>query len=263
VVLFMGGSGLVNASASALPGENLYPVKLTWENVRIFLAFNEGSRETLKRTFEDERLREVAKLLEKGRQETIHFFGIYRKVNDITYVSGIRIVISDTTELPPEPLQNGASVEVTGQTDANGFVEAKSIKLLPGESRVPLGLPVKIAPGRTDNSENDMHNDGDYNGRGAYDSYDNNDYYYDDANDDDYYDGDDDYYYYDDGGYYGYYDGGGYDDDGYDDYYYYDDGGYYGYYDGGGYDDGGYDDYGYYDGVYDNGGYDDGGWGGW
>ena len=41
------GTGLVSASSSALPGENLYPVKLTWENVRLFFTFNEEYRETL------------------------------------------------------------------------------------------------------------------------------------------------------------------------------------------------------------------------
>jgi hypothetical protein len=131
----------VGASSSALPGENLYPVKLTWENVRLFFTFNEEYRETLEHAFENERLHEVNELFVERRDATIRFSGVYTTVNGVAYVSGIHIVILNTSTLPAEPLINGVAVAVTGHTNAQKFVDVESIKLLPTGSIVPTGEP--------------------------------------------------------------------------------------------------------------------------
>jgi uncharacterized membrane protein YgcG len=138
------GTGLVSASSTALPGENLYPVKLTWENVRLLFTFDEEYRETLEHTFESERLHEVNELIVEGRHETIQFAGVYMEVNGITYVSGIHVVVLDTSTLPLEPLSNGMAVAVTGHTNAEGFVDVESIELLPSGTVVPVGEPVEV-----------------------------------------------------------------------------------------------------------------------
>jgi hypothetical protein len=138
------GTGLVSASSSALPGENLYPVKLTWENVRLFLTFNEEHREILEDTFENERLHEVNELFVEGRDETIQFAGVYMNANGVVYVSGIHIAILSTSTLPAEPLLNGAAVVITGHTNAQGFVDVESIELLPAGTAVPTGEPVEV-----------------------------------------------------------------------------------------------------------------------
>jgi uncharacterized membrane protein YgcG len=153
------GTGLVSASSSALPGENLYPVKLTWENVRLFFTFNEEYRETLEHTFENERLHEVNELLVEGRHETIRFAGVYMEVNGITYVSGVHVVVLDTSMLPTTPLVNGVAVAVTGHTNADGFVDVESIELLPAGSIVPVGPPVELES-NSDQNENEDKNDG-------------------------------------------------------------------------------------------------------
>jgi hypothetical protein len=145
------GTGLVGASSSALPGENLYPVKLTWENLRLLFTFNEEYRETLEQTFESERLHEVNELLVEGRHETIQFAGVYMEVNGITYISGIHVVVLDTSTLPAEPLLNGVAVVVTGRTNAEGFVDVESIKLLPKGTVVPPGQPVEVEEGHDEN----------------------------------------------------------------------------------------------------------------
>ena len=138
------GTGLVGASSTALPGENLYPVKLTWENVRLFFTFDHATREMLEHTFGNERLHEVSELLNEGRHETIQFSGIYMKVTDLHYVSGIQVAILDTTSLPVDELVNGVAVTVTGRTNAAGFVDAESIQLLPPGTVVPAGEPVEV-----------------------------------------------------------------------------------------------------------------------
>ena len=62
-IFLASGTGLVGASSSALPGENLYPVKRTWEDVRLFFALKPEHKELLESEFESERLDEVGEIL--------------------------------------------------------------------------------------------------------------------------------------------------------------------------------------------------------
>jgi len=159
-LLLSSGTGLVSASSSALPGENLYPVKLTWENVRLFFSFSHEAHEALEHAFENERLHEVNELLVEGRHETIRFAGVYMEVSGVAYVSGIHIVILDTSIVPAEPFLNGVAVEVTGHTNAEGFVDIESIALLPAGSVVPAGPPVEIKDENNNNENSSNTNTG-------------------------------------------------------------------------------------------------------
>jgi hypothetical protein len=134
------GTGLVGASSTALPGENLYPVKRTWEDVRLFFTFNPTHKELLESEFESERLGEVSELLAEGRHETIQFAGVFMQVNGVTYVSGVTVIIPSNLQVPAD----GAAVVVTGRTNAQGFVEVEAIELLPEGSMVPVGNPVEV-----------------------------------------------------------------------------------------------------------------------
>jgi hypothetical protein len=156
-LFLISGTGLVGASSSALPGENLYPVKLTWENLRLFLTFNHESRDLLETEFEDERLQEINDLFAEAKHAPIQFTGVFMELNGKTFVSGIRIVILDTTTLPADKLQNGAAVIVIGRTNAEGFVEVESIKLLPVGTIVPTGEPPEIESEQNQN-ENEIDN---------------------------------------------------------------------------------------------------------
>ena len=152
------GTGLVGASSSALPGEKLYPVKLTWENVRLMFAFSHEAQEALEHAFENERLHEVSELLTEGRHETIKFDGVYTIVNGVAYVSGIQVVFLDTSVLPTEPLTDGMAVTVTGHTNAQGFVEIESIVPLPVGTVVPTALPSQLETDSDTSDENENVN---------------------------------------------------------------------------------------------------------
>lgn len=179
-IFLLSGNGLVRASTTALPGENLYPVKRTWEDMRLLFVFNQKSREHLEIEFENERLHEVNELLTEGRDETIQFAGIWLDVNGVYYASGIRVVVLDTTKLPQSALQNGAAVIVTGHTNAAGFVEAEEIVLLPAGTTVPEGQPVEVEsedsvspePASGGHDENDNSNSNEDNGNGNENSND-------------------------------------------------------------------------------------------
>lgn len=139
-LLLLSGTGLLNASASALPGENLYPVKRTWEGVRLLLIFDKQARTLLEDQFEYERLHEVNELLTEGRHETIQFAGVFMQVNGVNYVSGVPVILPSNVQLPA----NGAPVIITGQTNAQGVVELISFELLPDGSVVPVGSPIEM-----------------------------------------------------------------------------------------------------------------------
>lgn len=142
--LLVSGTGLVGASSNALPGENLYPVKRTWEDMRLFFTFDTNQREYLESEFESERLHEVNELIAEGRHETIQFAGVFMDVNGKAYVSGVPVVITINTHLPAEVIQTGSSVLVTGHTNADGFVELETMALLPAGAVVPIGNPVEV-----------------------------------------------------------------------------------------------------------------------
>ena len=71
--LFMTSTGLVQAASTTLPGDNLYPVKRTWEDVHVLLTFNNQAREALEVAHENERLDELNDLFTEGRSAKVDF----------------------------------------------------------------------------------------------------------------------------------------------------------------------------------------------
>lgn len=142
--LLVSGTGLVGASSNALPGENLYPVKRTWEDMRLFFTFDTNQRDMLESEFESERLHEANELIAEGRHETIQFAGVFMEINGKAYISGIQVLITANTQLPVDVIQTGSAVVATGHTNADGFVELESMELLPAGAVVPIGNPIEM-----------------------------------------------------------------------------------------------------------------------
>lgn len=142
VIFFLSGTGLVNASTTSLPGDNLYPVKRTWEDMRLLFAFGEGERENLELEYEDERQEEISELLAEGRTEPISFSGYVTAQSDGQWkVSGISVLITAQTALPAEPVNVGSVVTVFGVTTSNGTVDAQRVNLVPPGTPIPTPKP--------------------------------------------------------------------------------------------------------------------------
>jgi hypothetical protein len=136
----MSGTGLVQASSTSLPGENLYPVKRTWEDMRLLFVFSPEQREAVESEYEVERLDEVAELLREGRVVSITFTGLVTESTaDSMVVSGVPVALTAQTAYSGDPLTVGTSVIVTGQTDSVGHVSAISVQVLPPGTMVPTG----------------------------------------------------------------------------------------------------------------------------
>ena len=67
-LLSLGGVGTVYASADALPGEVLYPVKIASEDIQLFFSDDEGDIDLLL-NFMDERIQEMEKLSGEGNPQ--------------------------------------------------------------------------------------------------------------------------------------------------------------------------------------------------
>lgn len=139
-VLVLSSTGLVSASSGALPGDQLYPVKRTWEDVRLFFVFNQEGRDVLESKYEQERLDEIDELLARRRSSPITFSGLVTSQQDGSWlVSAIPVSVTGSTRLPAAPIPSGAPVMVRGVTSGDGSVEAQSIQLLqPGVFLPPL-----------------------------------------------------------------------------------------------------------------------------
>ena len=66
-ILFGSGIGMKQASASALPGDSLYPVKRAGEEIQLAFSFTTGGDIALLYEFADSRLEEAVTLSEEGR----------------------------------------------------------------------------------------------------------------------------------------------------------------------------------------------------
>jgi uncharacterized membrane protein YgcG len=137
-LLFVSGTGLVGASSNTLPGDNLYPVKRTWEGLRLFFTFNPLEREALESEQENERLQEVQEVLAQGRFTEVDFNGVVTRQNGNEWVvANLRVLISDQTELRDQGIVVGSLVRVRGITQGNNSVLAERIRLLSSDENLP------------------------------------------------------------------------------------------------------------------------------
>jgi len=129
-VVFAGGTSLVRASSGTVPGDRLYSVKRTWENVLVFFTTDSQKRELLEFEQDNERLDELNELFEQGRSAPVDFVGVIASQSaDQWLISGINVLISPQTRLSQESIIVGAEVHVTGHAQT-GFVQADFIELI-------------------------------------------------------------------------------------------------------------------------------------
>ena len=136
--LVLTSTRLVSASSGSLPGQQLYPVKRTWESLRLWFVFSTEERDLLESDYEQERLNEIDELLGKHMEAPIAFSGLLSKQIDGHWlISGIPVLISSSTSLPGTPITDGAPVTVVGVTGADGLVQAHQIQILQPGSALP------------------------------------------------------------------------------------------------------------------------------
>jgi hypothetical protein len=137
-ILFASGTGLVRAASTTLPGDQLYPVKRTWEDVLVLFAFNNQQRDALEVEHENERLHELQELFAEKRSAEVEFAGLVTSQNGNQWmVSGIPVTISAQTIVAAQDIVVGSAIQVKGQTQSDGAVAAQQIDLLPPGAKLP------------------------------------------------------------------------------------------------------------------------------
>ena len=127
--LLLSWNGLIIASAKALPGDHLYPAKITLEKLHLELALSPQTHQEVEEAYQTRRVVEVKRLLELGREEFVQFFGVVEQQwNDHWIVEGIEVRLLPETIILGE-IQDGMTVEVEGSTLPEGWVRASEIHL--------------------------------------------------------------------------------------------------------------------------------------
>jgi hypothetical protein len=127
ITALVGGFFSISASASSLPGDPLYGLKLGWEQAQMVFTFDNDAQAELEEEFETERLYELEELLEEGREEEIEFSGIIEEIGTSAWlISGITVQIDQDTELEGN-LEVGTLVEVEALTQEDGSLLALEI----------------------------------------------------------------------------------------------------------------------------------------
>ncbi|MCI0520264.1 MAG: DUF5666 domain-containing protein [Chloroflexi bacterium] len=137
-VLLLGAFTTAAASARALPGDRLYPVKRLAENTRLALESDLAERMALEHLFDHERVDEVNALLAVRRAELVSFAGEVTAMGVGEWqVGGLRVLLSAATQVEAEILP-GYYVNVQGLLQPDGKVLAGSISSRKFEARGTL-----------------------------------------------------------------------------------------------------------------------------
>ena len=101
-------------AVDALPGDFLYSIKRTSENVQLALTFDETRRNELEHSFDQRRLEEIEQLIQQNRVAVVDFKGILE-----TKGENLWVVEGHTVFIPPDivgadSIKEGDLVEVTG-----------------------------------------------------------------------------------------------------------------------------------------------------
>ena len=140
-VATLGTAVTVNAAGRAMPGDLLYGVKLTVEDIQLALAPQPASRNALEAQFDARRVEEAQALLASRREAAITFAG------DIQVIEGERWVVSGVPVQVSTALGNGFSVgqqvRITGHSDASAdAIVAEQVERLGIPTLVPTLAPV-------------------------------------------------------------------------------------------------------------------------
>jgi len=131
LVLALLTGSTVAASARSLPGDVLYPVKLTVERVQLSMARDPEAKESLQEHFEERRTEEAQEVLTRGRVvERLDFSGMIEAMDaEIWLVGGVTVNLDALTEVEGIPAI-GARALVEAQVERPGELVARRIRIL-------------------------------------------------------------------------------------------------------------------------------------
>ncbi|MCC7352251.1 MAG: hypothetical protein IT330_00735 [Anaerolineae bacterium] len=152
VLVVILATGSVAASAGALPGDVLYPVKRATEQVQVFFSFNPAARDALREQLDERRRQEVLQVLEAGRiARTLTFVGFIESISPSLWeINGLPVQIQSITRVEGQP-RVGDQVQVSATAPGDGTLLALRIRSL--GAGTPLRPTATATPGPTPTPE--------------------------------------------------------------------------------------------------------------
>ncbi len=149
-VLALTSVATVAASTGTLPGDALYPVKLTVQKARVALTFDATAREQLAEQFDTQQRQEIQTVLQTGQQAGVEFQGVLQQIaTDAWIVGGLPVTLQPETIVEGQP-RLGAQVSVSGRLPGDGSLVATRLTVgetAPGAFDSPLPTPsVTVSP---------------------------------------------------------------------------------------------------------------------
>ncbi|MCB9419575.1 MAG: hypothetical protein H6667_07215 [Ardenticatenaceae bacterium] len=144
LVIIMFAAGLGPLSASALPGDALYEIKLLVENARSAFTTNPAADAALTEQFNQRRIQEIITLLGENRTADVTFTGEIEALQPgLWTISGLPTAITGETQIFGGDPLIGQMAMVDGRT-TNGSLIASTITLLPTNIQ-PTAVPTHTA----------------------------------------------------------------------------------------------------------------------
>lgn len=154
LVLFVTLGGTIPASAGALPGEILYPVKLATEQVRLALTWDDSARLEYQESLAETRRGEAREIVKLEREAEVRFEGHLEAVDEgVWIIDGLQVEVAPETWGAEAP-QVGSVVVVKAQA-AGGRLAAEYVGIKKPQVAKPtitLATYPYPAPGRSPTS---------------------------------------------------------------------------------------------------------------
>jgi hypothetical protein len=145
VILVIGGLLTVNASARSLPGDSLYGVKRTWEDVRLSLTLNSQAKQQYQNNLSAQRLQEVQQLVQLRRPAIVEFEGTLQSISvDEWVIDAIHVKMQSGTIVEGNPAP-GMYVWIRAQIQSDGSLVALLARVM---NQNQPGFPYQ-RPGQT------------------------------------------------------------------------------------------------------------------
>lgn len=142
-LILVSGFGLAMASAQALPGDDLYPIKRAAESIQLSFTPSNAGRVSLSIFHSQRRLSEIRQMIAEGRSlEVVFEASLTAQEGNLWSFEDIPVIVTQSTDLE-DGLHVGDLMVVSGRTTPGGWVLAHKIEA--AEYRFE-GVLQKIAP---------------------------------------------------------------------------------------------------------------------